>query len=167
MEQVLQSVDLVLNTVWARLFFGVAVVAVLVIGVVLLVQWKHQRARLAMVFGQAADPSFYIRIDTLTRAFDQQTATQNELRAACTEIEQTSHRFYDSVNIEHYDAFAGQAGKFSSSLLMLNRNGAGIILTSLTSTQGSKVYVKRIENWKSDTALSREEEELLKKNNPL
>jgi primosomal protein N' len=167
MEQVLQSVDLVLNTVWARLAFGVAAVAVLVIGVVLLVQWKHQRTRLAMVFGQAADASFYARIDTLTRAFDQQTATQNELRTACAELEKTSHRFYDSVNIEHYDAFAGQAGKFSSSLLMLNRNGAGIILTSLTSTQGSKVYVKRIENWKSDTALSREEEELLKKNNPL
>jgi primosomal protein N' len=167
MEQVLQSVDLVLNTVWARLAFGVAVVAVLVIGVVLLVQWKHQRTRLAMVFGQAADASFYARIDTLTRAFDQQTATQNELRSACAELEKTNHRFYDSVNIEYYDAFAGQAGKFSFSLLMLNRNGAGIILTSLTSTQGSKVYVKRIENWKSDTALSREEEELLKKNNPL
>jgi primosomal protein N' len=167
MEQVLQSVDFVLNTVWARLAFGVAAVAVLVIGVVLLVQWKHQRTRLAMVFGQAADASFYARIDTLTRAFDQQTATQNELRTACAELEKTSHRFYDTVNIEHYDAFAGQAGKFSSSLLMLNRNGAGIILTSLTSTQGSKVYVKRIENWKSDTALSREEEELLKKNNPL
>ncbi|RIE15677.1 DUF4446 family protein [Candidatus Cryosericum hinesii] len=166
MEQVLQSVDLVLNTVWARLAFGVAAVAVLVIGVVLLVQWKHQRTRLAMVFGQAADPSFYTRIDTLTRAFDQQTATQNELRAACADLEKTGHRFYDSVNIEHYDAFAGQAGKFSFSLLMLNRNGAGIILTSLTSTQGSKVYVKRIENWKSDAALSREEEELLKKNNP-
>ena len=167
MEQVLQFVDLVLNTVWARLAFGVAAVAVLVIGVVLLVQWKHQCTRLAMVFGKAADPSFYAHIDTVTHAFDQQTTTQNEARAACTEIEQTSHRFYDSVNIEHYDAFAGQAGKFSFSLLMLNRNGAGIILTSLTSTQGSKVYVKRIVNWKSDAALSREEEELLKKNNPL
>jgi primosomal protein N' len=165
MEQVLQSVDMVLNTVWARLAFGVAVVGVLVIGVVLLVQWKHQRTRLAMVFGQAADASFYAHIDTLTHAFDQQTSTQNELWAACAALEKTSHGFFDTVDIEHYDAFAGQAGKFSFSLLMLNRNGSGIILTSLTSTQGSKVYVKRIENGKSDTALSREEQELLKKNN--
>jgi len=161
MEQVLQSVDRVLNTVWARLVFGVAVVAVLVIGVVLLVQWKRQRTRLAMVFGEAADPSFYARIDTLTRAFDQQTTTQNELRAACAELEQTSHGFFDTVDVEHYDAFPGQAGKFSFSLLMLSRNGSGIILTSLTSTTGSKVYVKRIENGNSDTALSREEQELL------
>jgi len=161
MEHVLQSVDRVLNTVWARLAFGVAVVAVLVIGVVLLVQWKHQRTRLAMVFGQAADASFYARIDALTRAFDQQTATQKELRAACAELEQTSRSFFDTVDIEHYDAFPGQAGKFSFSLLMLNRNGSGIILTSLTSTQGSKVYVKRIETGTSDTALSREEQDLL------
>ncbi|MHB8071582.1 MAG: DUF4446 family protein [Candidatus Cryosericum sp.] len=167
MEQVLQSIDLVLNTVWVRLIIGVAVIAVLIIGIVLLVQWKRQRALLAAVFGQAADPSFYARIDELTRAFDQQTATDKELRATCAEIEKTSHSFFDTVDVEHYDAFQGQAGKFSFSLLMLNRNGAGIILTSLTSTTGSKVYVKRIENGKSDAPLSREEEGLLKKNNQL
>jgi hypothetical protein len=161
MQQLLQSVDSVLNTVWARLGFGIVAVAVLVIGIVLLVQWKRQRARLALIFGQAADASFYQRIDTLTRAFDQQTATDKELRAAYADLEQTSHGFFDTVDVEHYDAFAGQAGKFSFSLLMLNRNGSGMILTSLTSTQGSKVYVKRIDGGKSDTALSREEQDLL------
>jgi hypothetical protein len=161
MQQLLQSVDSVLNTVWARLSFGIAALAVLVIGIVLLVQWKRQRTRLALIFGQAADASFYERIDTLTRAFDQQTATDKELQAAYADLEQTSHGFFDTVDVEHYDAFAGQAGKFSFSLLMLNRNGSGMILTSLTSTQGSKVYVKRIEGGKSDTALSREEQDLL------
>jgi hypothetical protein len=165
MEQVLQSIDSVLNTVWARLVLSLVVLATLTIAVVLLVQWKRQRARLTTVFAQAADPSFYTHIDTLTRAFDQQTVTDKELRATCAEIEKTSHSFFDTVDIDHYDAFQGQAGKFSFSLLMLNRNGSGMILTSLTSTTGSKVYVKRIENGKSDTALSREEEELLKKNN--
>jgi hypothetical protein len=164
MEQVLQSVDVVLNTVWARLAFGVVVFAVLVIAVVLLVQWHRQRARLAQVFGQAVDAAFYDHINTMTRSFDEQTATAKELRAVCADLEQAGHRFFDTVDIDYYDAFAGQAGKFSFSLVMFNRNGSGIILTSLTSTQGSKVYVKRIENWKSDTALSREEEDLLKKN---
>lgn len=161
MQQFLQSVDSVLNTVWARVAVGVVTVVVLVIGVVLLVQWKRQRARLALIFGQAADASFYERIDTLTRAFDQQTATEKELRALCANLEQTSHGFFDTVDVEHYDAFPGQAGKFSFSLLMLNRNGSGIILTSLTSTQGSKVYMKHIDGGKSDTALSREEQDLL------
>jgi hypothetical protein len=161
MEQFLQSVDTVLNTAWARLAFGVALVAILVIGVVLLVQWKHQHTRLTMVFGQAEDASFYEHVDAMTRAFSHQVAMQAQLTASFNALEQTSHGFFDTVDIEHYDAFPGQAGKFSFSLLMLNRNGSGIILTSLTSAQGSKVYVKRIENGKNDTALSREEEELL------
>jgi hypothetical protein len=161
MEQFLQSVDALLNTAWARLAFGAITLVFLLVAVVLLVQWGHQRARLAQVFERASDPSFYARIDTMTHAFDQQTTAQKELRAVCADIEQTSQGFFDTVDIEHYDAFPGQAGKFSFSLLMLNRNGSGIILTSLTSTQGSKVYVKRIETGKSDTALSREEQELL------
>ena len=161
MEQFLQSVDIVLNSVWARLAFGVVALVLCLITVILLVQWGRQRTRLARIFERAADPSFYARIDTLTRAFDQQVSTEKELRAACAELEQTSHSFFDTVDIEHYDAFQGQAGKFSFSLLMLNRNGSGIILTSLTSTQGGKVYVKRIEDGKSETALSREEQEVL------
>jgi hypothetical protein len=161
MEQFLQSVDTVLNTAWARLAFGAIALVLLLAAVILLVQWGHQRAQLAQVFERAADPSFYARIDTMTHAFDQQTTTQKQLQAICADIEQTSHGFFDTVDIEHYDAFPGQAGKFSFSLLMLNRNGSGIILTSLTSTQGSKVYVKRIETGKCDTALSREEQDLL------
>jgi hypothetical protein len=161
MEQFLQSVDLVLNTVWARLAFGAVSLALLLVAVILLVQWSRQRTRLAQVFGQATDPSFYARIDMLTQAFDQQTSTQKDLRAACAGLEQTSHSFFDTVDIEHYDAFPGQAGKFSFSLLMLNRNGTGIMLTSLTNVQGSKVYVKRVETGKSDTALSHEEQDLL------
>ncbi|MHB8107436.1 MAG: DUF4446 family protein [Candidatus Cryosericum sp.] len=165
MRDILTTIGAALESVWGQVGVIAAALGSLVMAVVVLVQNRHQRRRLASFFSEAADPSFYAHIDTLTQAFDQQTATDKELRATCTEIEQTSHSFFDTVDIDHYDAFQGQAGKFSFSLLMLNRNGSGMILTSLTSTTGSKVYVKRIENGKSDTALSREEEELLKKNN--
>jgi len=161
MEQVLQSLDSVLNTVWVRLTVGVAIIAVLTIGVVLLVQWKRQRTLLGTMFGQAADSSFYAHIDAVTHAFDEQTATATELRALCAELEQTSHGFFDTVDIERYDAFPGQAGRFSFSLLLLNRNQCGAVLTSLTGTTGSKMYVKRIEHGKSDVALSREEQDVL------
>jgi len=165
MNKVLADIGTLVGTPWAQAGVLVAAISSLVAAVVVLIQNRHQRRRLAGLFSEAADPAFYARIDTLTRAFDQQTATDNELRATCAEIEKTSHSFFDTVDIEHYDAFQGQAGKFSFSLLMLNRNGSGIILTSLTSTTGSKVYVKRIENGKSDAPLSREEEGLLAKNN--
>ncbi|MCX6064043.1 MAG: hypothetical protein NTV26_07705 [Caldiserica bacterium] len=102
MEQFLQSVDIVLNSEGARLAFGFVALVLCVVTVILLVQWGRQRTRLARIFGRAADPSFYARIDALTRAFDQQVSTEKELRAACVELEQTSHSFFDTVDIEHY-----------------------------------------------------------------
>lgn len=160
----LTALGAALSSVWGQV--GIAAVALgsLVMAVVILAQNGRQRRRLAGLFSRAADPSFYAHIDAVTHAFDEQTATATELRTACAEIEKTSHGFFDTVDIEHYDAFAGQAGKLSFSLLLLSRNGSGIILTSLTSTTGSKVYVKRVENGKSDTALSHEEEDLLRRN---
>jgi hypothetical protein len=116
------------------------------------------------VFGKAQEQQqVQERLDAILHTFEHHTAMEREVRDALAAVEQTSRGFFDTVDIEHYDAFPGQAGKFSFSLLMLNRNGSGVILTSLTSTQSSKVYVKRIEKGQSDIALSHEEEELLKK----
>jgi hypothetical protein len=160
-DYVLAGIDTVLGNVWGQLGILVLALVALVVALVLLVKNGRQSRRLALVFSKAEDASFYDHLDAMTSAFDQQTFTQKELRAMCADIEQASHGFFDTVDIEHYDAFPGQVGKFSLSLLMLNRNGSGMILTSLTSTQGSKVYVKRIETGKSDTVLSREEQDLL------
>lgn len=161
MNQFLAAIDTVLESIWGQLGILVLALLALGVGIVLLVSTGRQRRRLSLLFSKAEDASFYEHVDAMTRAFDQQTATQDQLAASFSALEQTSHNFFDTVDIEHYDAFPGQAGKFSFSLLMLNRNGTGIMLTSLTNAQGSKVYMKRIETGKSDTALSREEQDLL------
>jgi hypothetical protein len=163
MKHVLEAADYVLGTVWLHAALAVLVVAAFIVGLVLLVQVGRQRRRLALIFGRAENASFYERIDVLTRAFDQQTTTQQELRAACAALEMRSHDFFDMVNIERYDAFPGQAGQQSFSLLLLNRNGSGLILTSLISVQSGRVYAKSIKAWASETALSHEEEALLKR----
>lgn len=163
MDHLLTGIDTVLGNIWGQLGIVVVALVALVVALSLLVQHGRQRRRLALLFSKAEDASFYEHVDAMSRAFDQQTAMQAALTASFNSLEQASHGFFDTVDVEHYDAFPGQAGKFSSSLLMLNRNGTGIILTSLTNTQGSKVYVKRIEAGKSDTALSREEQNLLGK----
>ena len=122
------------------------------------------RRLLKRIFGGTQGTEFQDRLGAMLHTFEDHAAMEREVRGALASVEQTSRGFFETVDIEHYDAFAGQAGKLSFSLLMLNRNGSGIVLTSLTSTTGSKVYVKRIESGKSDTALSHEEEELLRRN---
>jgi hypothetical protein len=161
MDQFLASVDTILGGAWGQLGVLALALVALAVGLVLLVNVGRQRRRLAVLFSKAEDASFYEHVDGMTRAFAQQTAMQAQLTTSFNALEHTSHGFFDTVDIEHYDAFPGQAGKFSFSLLMLNRDGSGVILTSLTNTQGSKVYVKRIEVGKSDSALSREEQDVL------
>jgi hypothetical protein len=163
MKRILEAADYLLGTFWAHAALAVLAVAALTVSAVVLVQFAHQRRRLARVFGKAENASFYERIDVLTRAFDQQTTTQHELRAANADLETRTHDFFDIVDIERYDAFPGQAGQQSFSLLLLNRNGSGLVLTSLMSMQTGKVYAKSVKGWVSETALSHEEEALLKR----
>jgi hypothetical protein len=144
-----------------RIGFAAAVLIALGLGVAGLVTAAANRRLLKRVFGGSQGQRFDDHLAAILRTFEEHTSMERDVRDALAGLEQTSHGFFDTVDIEHYDAFPGQAGKFSFSLLMLNRNGSGVILTSLTNTQGSKVYVKRIEAGKSDTALSHEEQDVL------
>jgi hypothetical protein len=151
----------VLELPWVHVAVACGLAVVMIAILILLVHQTRWQARLARLFAAEGQEHLLDHVDEMSRSFRSQAQLAEVLRATCADLEQTSHGFFDTVDIDHYDAFPGQAGKFSFSLLMLNRNGSGIILTSLTSTQGSKVYVKRIETGKSDTALSREEQDLL------
>ena len=144
-----------------RIGIVVAVLIALGLGIAGLITAAANRRLLRRIFGGAQGQQFQDHLAAILRTFEEHTSMERDVRDALASLEQTSHGFFDTVDIEHYDAFPGQAGKFSFSLLILNRNGSGVILTSLTNTQGSKVYVKRIEAGKSDTALSREEQDVL------
>ncbi|MFA4931757.1 MAG: DUF4446 family protein [Caldisericia bacterium] len=144
-----------------RIGIAVAVLIAFSLGLAGLVISAGNHRLLRRVFGEAQGQQFQEHLAAILRTFEDHALMEREVRDSLASLEKTSHGFFDTVDIEHYDAFPGQAGKFSFSLLMLNRNGSGVILTSLTNTQGSKVYVKRIEGGKSDTALSREEQDVL------
>jgi hypothetical protein len=144
-----------------RIGITAAVLVALSLGIAGLITAAGNRHLLKRIFDEAQGQQFQDHLAAILRTFEGHVAMESEVRESLATVEKTSHGFFDTVDIEHYDAFPGQAGKFSFSLLMLNRNGSGVILTSLTNTQGSKVYVKRIETGKSDTALSREEQDVL------
>lgn len=148
-----------------RIGVAVVILLALVAGLTGLAIASRNRRLLRRILGEEQGLQFQERLAAILHTFENHVAVEHELRADLANLEQTGHGYFDAVDIEHYDAFPGQAGKFSFSLLMTNRNGSGIILTSLTSTQGSQVYAKLIEHGKSETALSREEEDLLKRNN--
>ncbi len=144
-----------------RIGIAAAVLIAFGFGLAGLVTAAGNRRLLKRIFGEAQGQQFQQHLAAILRTFEDHAAMEREVRDSLAGLEKTSNGFFDTVDIEHYDAFPGQAGKFSFSQLMLNRNGSGIILTSLTSAQGSKVFAKILQNGRSDIPLGREEQDLL------
>jgi hypothetical protein len=146
-----------------RIGVAATVLVALVLGVVALVVAGANRRLLRRVFVAAEGQEFSTHLQDIVAVYENHAAMEREIRAACAALENKSRDFFDVVDIERYDAFPGQAGHQSFSLLLLNRNGSGVILTSLISTQSGRVYAKSIKAWISESALSHEEEALLKR----
>jgi hypothetical protein len=150
-------------TVGGRIGVAAVVCVALVLGIIaLIVAGAHRRLR-KRVFAAAQGQEFAAHLQDILAVYEDHARMEREIRAACAALENKSRDFFDVVDIERYDAFPGQAGQQSFSLLLLNRNGSGVILTSLISTQSGRVYAKSIRAWNSESALSHEEEALLKR----
>ncbi len=64
-------------------------------------------------------------------------------------------------SLMRYKAFANTGGEQSFSLVILDRKGDGVVLSSIYGREESRVYAKAIKNGKSSYPLSEEEEQVL------
>jgi len=67
------------------------------------------------------------------------------------------------VGVVRYNPFKEVGGNQSFSMALLDGNDSGIVITSLYSREGNRVYGKSIKNGKSEHLLSDEEMEAVKK----
>lgn len=67
------------------------------------------------------------------------------------------------VGIVRFNPFKEVGGDQSFSAALLDGNDSGIVITSLYSRDGNRVYGKPIENEKSEYSLSEEEKEAIEK----
>jgi hypothetical protein len=66
------------------------------------------------------------------------------------------------INLIRYNAFPDVGGEQSFSVALLNRQGDGIVLTSVYSRNDVRVYAKAIKNGQASHPLSQEEERALR-----
>ncbi len=71
--------------------------------------------------------------------------------------------YIQRVDIVRYNPYKDTGGDQSFSILFLNRKLNGLVLTSLHSRSGTRIYTKLIENGKSELELSKEEQEVIQK----
>jgi len=86
-----------------------------------------------------------------------------ELKKRVEKISQSSKASVQKVGIVRYNPFSNVGGDQSFSIALLDGNNNGIVITSLFSRDGNRVYGKSIENSDSKYSLSKEEKQAIEK----
>ena len=86
-----------------------------------------------------------------------------ELKKKVEKISQTSKASVQKVGIVRYNPFSGVGGDQSFSIALLDGDNDGVVITSLFSREGNRVYGKAVENGTSQYSLSNEEKKAIEK----
>lgn len=85
----------------------------------------------------------------------------DELTARMAIIESSARHHYAHQGLVRYNPFADTGGNQSFALALLDESEDGVIVTSLHSRTGTRMYAKAVNGGKADTSLSTEEQEAI------
>lgn len=91
---------------------------------------------------------------------------RRDLDKALSEIEgiKKQNKFsIQKTEFLRYNPFKDVGGNQSFSIVLLDANNSGVVITSLYSREGNRVYAKSVVNGSSDYSLSKEEKQLIEK----
>lgn len=86
-----------------------------------------------------------------------------ELSEELAELKQESRFHFKKIGFIRYNPFSGVGGDQSFSVALLDDHDNGVIITSLFSREGNRVYAKIVEKGVSPHVLSDEEKQAIKK----
>jgi len=86
-----------------------------------------------------------------------------ELKKSVEKISQKSKASVQKVGMVRYNPFSDVGGDQSFSIALLDGENNGIVITSLFSRDGNRVYGKSVKNGKSEYSLSSEEKKAIEK----
>jgi hypothetical protein len=106
--------------------------------------------------GGALDDGSAAEIDALAT---QVSALANRLEA----VDQQGKRATQRIGVVRFNPFPDTGGNQSFVVAMLDAKGDGVVLSSLHSRQGTRVYLKQLTGGRAETALSQEENEAIRR----
>ena len=86
----------------------------------------------------------------------------DELTVRTAVAEANLRRSFQRIGLVRFNPFEDTGGNQSFALALLDANGDGLVLSSLHSRTGTRVYAKAISGGRSETALSDEESEAVR-----
>lgn len=147
-------------TALAASAFVLALLALLSTLVLALRLWRVGRSRGPVATGDAG-------LDRLLADEHQRIAQLGREQAALAEqlrrLENDGRRALARVGVVRFNPFEDTGGNQSFALAVLDSNSDGIVVSSLHSRQGTRVYLKAIAAGRSEAPLSDEETEALRR----
>ena len=102
-------------------------------------------------------------IDEIIELIEGLKKENENLKREIKEIKEESAFFIKSLEITRYNPFSNIGGDQSFSVVFLDKNKNGAVITSLYTGEVSRVYAKFIEKGVSKHSLSEQEDKILKK----
>lgn len=147
-------------SVWVFSILGLVVVIWLVF---LTIQLFRQQRFLVSLFPSSGERDIRNKFKELTNLIAGFNQKELEINLKIDQIKKDSLKNIQKVSILRYNPYKDTGGDQSFSVVLLNKELTGVVITSLHSRAGTRVYVKNIVEGKSDLDLSKEELEVLKK----
>lgn len=94
---------------------------------------------------------------------DSLAAEASEQRDRLESLELRIERAVQRIGVVRFNPFEDTGSNQSFALALLDKQDNGVVISSLHSRQGTRIYLKAIEAGRSETALSDEESEALRR----
>ena len=111
-----------------------------------------------MFFKKDKEPQ---NLDQILKQFEELKKEVKGISQAFNALKKNSRLSIQKVGIIRYNPFSGVGSDQSFSIALLDGNNNGIVITSLFSQDGNRVYGKSIENGNSEYILSEEEKKAI------
>jgi hypothetical protein len=149
----------------ATLSIAALVLALLALAGVVLLAWRMRMRRRARRKGglDPTDPDLESAVVSAVRQLDELGRRVDGLQGRLPVVEDQGKRAVQRVGVVRFNPFEDTGGNQSFALALLDSKNDGIVVSSLHSRQNTRLYLKAIVGGRSETALSDEEAEALRK----
>ena len=146
-----------------NLFLLLLIIQIIGVIILLVIGWRlrnliWQYRRLLTGKGEINLEEVLMRLGDRTKRLEESLSRVEEELA---ENREAALGYLQKWALLRYKAFANTGGEQSFSLVILDRKGDGVVLSSIYGREESRVYAKAIKNGKSSYPLSEEEQQVL------
>lgn len=133
-------------------------VLALVVWLIVLSFWVYKiSAHYSKLVGTTGKPELKQALGKLLSEHEKTGSHLKELADAIEGLERKGHTHFQRMGVVRFNPFSETGGDQSFALALLDKNDSGVVLLSLHSREGTRVYAKPIKNGKSKYELSKEE----------